>query len=245
MTARARLERARRVLAVASVLRAVLWGTAAAMLVKAAVTLLQLGIGWPLLVGGALVAGSTIVGLLVFGLLLWQNRGVRSSAEVALWLEGKVPALRYSLVTLAEGTGGSSAALEQSVAQTGWVDPIRSSLLRRLGLPAVLLAAGGSMILVLPSVSATHLIAGPADQETGSAPSSGDSDPFHSFRVLVTPPAYSRQARQRLDQPEAVTSLTGSEIRIEGDRGLTTDKRGLAEILEPALGTLDAIQPTV
>lgn len=217
MTAHARLERARRVLGVASVSRAVLWGMASAMLVKATVTLLQLGIGWPLLAAGALAAGTTIVGLLVFGLLLWQNRRVRTLAEVALWVEGKVPALRYSLITLAEGAGGNSAALEHSVAQTAWADPIRSSLLRKLGLPAVLLTVAGSMAILLPSVSATDPIVGPADQQTGSAAVPGNSDPFHSFRVLVTPPAYSRQARQRLDQPEAVTSLTGSDLRIEGE----------------------------
>jgi hypothetical protein len=183
---------------------------------RAVVKLLQLGIAWPLLDAGVLATASTIFGVLVFGFLLWQNRAVRSSAEVALWLEGKVPALRYSLVTLAEGAGGNSAPLEHLVAQTTWAETIRGSLLRQLGVPALFLAVAGGIFISLPSVSLIDLVNQTAITSSGIASTPGTGDPFHSFRVLVTPPSYSRQARQRLDQPEAVTSLVGSEIQIEG-----------------------------
>jgi hypothetical protein len=69
----------------------------------------------------------------------------------------------------------------------------------------------------LPRVSAADPAIARTQPGTEAAPAFTNGDPFRSFVVLVTPPAYSRQARQRLDQPEAVTSLIGSEIRIEGE----------------------------
>ena len=204
-------------LAVAAVVRAALWGASAAVLLHGSLTLLQLAINWPLLTAVALSMTSVVTGLALFLFLLWQNRRVGSSTEVALWLEARVPALRYSLVTLTEGFGGNSAALEHSVGQTAWANPIRTSLRRRLGLPAGVLVVAVMATLLLPPASIADTDIGARGDGTGTAPVPANGDPFRSFVVMVTPPSYSRQSRQRLDQPEAVTSLTGSHIRIEGE----------------------------
>ena len=217
MTARGRLERARTMLTVATALRAALWGAAVALVVRAVVALVQMGMGRPVPGAALLTAGSTLVGAAVFALLLWQNRGVRSPVVVALWLEEKIPALRYALVTLAEYSGGDSAALEQSVGQTTWSAPMRSSLLRQLGLPVLLLAVAGGGLALLPPVSVAGSVGQTPAPGNGAASTPGTRDPFHSFRVIVTPPPYSRQLRQRLEQPEAVTSLTGSQLQVEGE----------------------------
>jgi hypothetical protein len=217
VTAQARLARARSRLTLASVVRALVGGAAATVLLKSVMMLLQWLLNRSLLSSSALTTVGVLAGLLVLIVLLRQNRAVRSTTEVALWLEGRVPALRYSLVTLAERAGGDSAALEHSVAETVWSDPIRSSLARSVGVPLLLLGAACVVALLLPSWSAPGTRGAREARASETAPGQDADDPFHSFVVRVTPPAYSRLPVQRLDQPEAVTSLTGSAIQIEGE----------------------------
>jgi hypothetical protein len=202
MTALARLARVRTLLTAVTLVKGALWGATA---VVAAIIL-----GVPALL-------SPLIGLPVAATALWLNRAVLSTREVALWLEGRVPALRYSLVTLAEGVSGNVLpVLERKVADTSWAVPVRDTLVRRLSLPVILLTLAIAGMLFLPPLSRRYAAphTGTGGRETTRARA---ADPFRSFMVTVTPPPYSRQPRQRLERPEAVTSLVGSSIRVEGD----------------------------
>ena len=218
MTALDRLARAQRVLTVAALGLGVLWGAAAGALLAATLAFVDLGPGLPASVRASAPVASILLAAIVLAIVSWQNRRVRSREEVALWLESRVPAMRYSLVTIAEGRSTEAApALENIVAGTSWRAPIVRSLLTRARLPAVLLlSAVGVLLLLLEAVpgrtSATTERAGP-----GSGPAGVSVDPFRTFVVTVRPPPYSRLPQSKLQQPEAVTSLVGSSIHVAGD----------------------------
>jgi hypothetical protein len=202
MTALERLARAQRALTVATLVDGALWGLAVAILLMVRLP----------------VPVSLMSGLAVFAFLLWRNRKVRSSKDVALWLEWQVPALRYALVTLAEGKSvGVGPVLEETVAGTTWGGPIRHALLRKMSLPAVLLLFSIGAFFLLPPIARDR--AASTDNARGSESNRGPSisDPFRLVVVTVTPPPYSRRSRMRLEQPEAVTSLVGSSLQIEGN----------------------------
>jgi hypothetical protein len=208
VTALARLERLRLILGVTTLVQALLWSAAAVAFVLAGGVLLRVS-------PASVALAAEIAGLVVLGVMLWRNRAVRSPYQVALWLEWRVPQLRYSLVTLAEGHAGDAPALERSVAEIRWAGPVRGALLRRLGLPALLLLIAFAVLRLVPSMDSTGIEG--ARTETGADDRfPRGSDPFRSFTVTVTPPGYSRLSRQTLRQPEAVTSLAGSSIRVDG-----------------------------
>ena len=200
MTSLRRLDRLRILLVLATLVLAALWAAAAACLV---------------LIVSSQVMLSGVAGLLVLLGALWVNRRVLSNREVALWLEWRVPALQYSLVTLAEGVPGPAGqALERAVAETSWAVPVRGALLRRLLLPSTLLFVAIIGWLLLPPLSDR------ARSVSRTAPGAGAEaslDPFSTLTVTVTPPAYARQPAQRLESPDAVTGLVGSSIRMEGN----------------------------
>jgi len=90
-----------------------------------------------------------LTGAVVMFTALWLNRGVLSTKQVALWLEWRVSALRYSLVTLAEGVpGGAAQDLERAVARISWSVPVRTALVRRLGIPLASLIAVAAAVLL-------------------------------------------------------------------------------------------------
>ena len=208
MTALARLARLRILLVLAAMLIAALWGIAAALLMMVLVSSIPL---------------SALTGAVVMFTALWLNRGVLSTKQVALWLEWRVSALRYSLVTLAEGVpGGAAQDLERAVARISWSVPVRTALVRRLGIPLASLIAVAAAVILLPSFS--QRVGSALGTSPMNAPVMRGSDPFGSFVVRVTPPPYAGQSAQELDRPEAVSSLVGSSIEIAGSgwRRVTT-----------------------
>lgn len=190
-------------------IHALLWAaaTAAALIVLLNLLTVLTGDAHPFI--KAALPLPVFAGVLVF--LLWRNRRVRSTGEVALWLEGLVPRLGYSLVTLAEGSSG--AGLEETVARTSWTGPVRQVLIRRALGPGLLLAAALTLLLVMPSLvhGGGYSVPGRPPGMTGTL----GSDPFGSLVVTVIPPAYSRLPRTRLERPEAITSLVGSAIQLD------------------------------
>jgi hypothetical protein len=200
MTALARLRRLRSVLVLAVILIAALWATAAALVAMLLVSSMAL---------------SALTGAAVMLTALWLNRGVLSSRQVALWLEWRVPALRYALVTLADGVpGGRARDLEQAVDRTSWSAPVRSALVRRLGIPLASLVVVAAAGILLPPFS--RRLGSASGTSLANAPVMRGSDPFGSLVVRVTPPPYTGRSAEQLDRPEAVSSLVGSSIEIEG-----------------------------
>ncbi len=218
------VRRARAGLAGVALVSAAFWGVAAAMLART--------------VAG--VSVGVIAGAVAAGLVVWRARAVRSPAEVALWIEARVPALRYALVTAIDrrsgGTGedaGAGDVLRRAVTDAQ-VDLI--GLLRRAGSRHLLPAAGGCLAAILlvrqvtPPASGRHVARGAhtlADVRSRLSP----------ITVVIRPPAYARLPARALRDPADVAGLAGSTVLVRGPGvpdGLAATFEGQAGLPGPA-----------
>ncbi len=215
MTAFERVAGAARLLVLAALVQGFFWAAAAGLGVLAVSRLLAALAGRPvatrLLEVGIAVAAAVVALVVVF----WRIRKAGDRLEVALWIEERVPRLRYALVTLLADPGPARAALEARVADTSWAGPLRQMWLGRPLLALAIALGAAALLLIMPAPRDAASTAGRA--RGGETAPNGDSDPFRSFRVTVTPPSYSGLRTQALDRPETITALAGSALRVDGD----------------------------
>lgn len=205
MTVRDRVASAGRALSAIVVARSVLLGLAAGLVV--------LALAWPF----ASTSGSSrswviALGVAISSIVTWmlyrRFRGPGFGVEaVALWLEERVPALGYRLVTAVEA--GAPNAIERSLAADDWTPRLRHAARRALVLPAVLVVA--ALILVVASRALAPAVSRFASRVT-SRPTATAGELAVSVRVI--PPAYARRRTESLDNPPVVRALVGSELRI-------------------------------
>ncbi|GJG86345.1 hypothetical protein tb265_15260 [Gemmatimonadetes bacterium T265] len=220
-----RLRGTRRRLRAVVLARAVLWVAAALTLCALAGALAQ-RVGWLPPRGLVIAAAGAIVAAGIAAVARpWR---AWTLAAVALWIEARVPALRYALVTLADA-GPTAAVLPAPVARlladrvraVRWDDVLRDAARRALVRPAAVLVAAAGLLV------AAHRAPGIGGRERGAPVSVGNApagtaapgpaaDPLAHVRATVTPPAYARQPARTLDDPPAITALVGSSLVIDG-----------------------------
>jgi hypothetical protein len=220
MTARARLARARGALAAAALASALLWGAGTVLAVYASLVASALaGARW---VGaGPAIGMAAAAGLAIAGAMARRRRHAWSSSHVALWIEERVPALRYALVTAIEEDASRAAALEQRVAATEWRPVIRAASIRAIGVPALALAIALLLVLLLPSVRRplTAAARAPAGRLTTTGTSAEPATRLAPVRVSIQPPAYTGLAARSLDDPSGIPALAGSRLLVSGPGG--------------------------
>ncbi len=218
MSAEIRLRRARAMLLFCVAILGMGWGTAIGAGLLLLFGLLDLAVALPLPVRELALASSGLLGTGAGLAVLWRNRDVRSPGGVGLWLENQVPSLRYALVTLIEGRYGSAGpALEQVVAGTSWREPLLRALTRGT-LPLLLAILLLTALRALPSAALGRIAMphrGDALDRVGEF-GKPSADPFHPLLVTLTPPVYSGLAETTVEDPETITGLTGSQLRVEG-----------------------------
>jgi hypothetical protein len=221
------------VLAAGSVVAALLWGLAVALMVAAAagaadwlfelsheVRVIAVRVGF-LAGGGAIVAA------------LWRRRRVRSLEAVALWAEEQVPSLRYALVTAIEPRWADAAPqLEREISVVNWRAPLMRATVLQVTPPAVLLLAALGLGAVLPAgvvsrISAPHVGDALAHPGSGRAAS---RDRLSLLVANITPPAYTGLSAVTVESPASISALAGSGVRIEG--------RGAPDGVEAKVGEL-------
>ncbi|MGQ0646932.1 MAG: hypothetical protein ACT4P7_05145 [Gemmatimonadaceae bacterium] len=142
--------------------------------------------------------------------LMRRVRGELTSTRVALWVEEQAPAMQYALVSAVEAddaTGWCEARVRAvDVAPAAW-----RALARALRGPAIVAAAGVVVLLAAPPVDPVSAAARRLIERT-STPGSALS----SIRARIVPPAYSRLAPERINQPDILRPLVGSTLHIEG-----------------------------
>ena len=226
MTTLDRLRSARRAVLAALGARAVLWGAALGLAVFAAVVVLappspRTGVVAPLLGAAAGVAVAA-----------WAiARAVKRATlpAVALWVEERVPALDYALVTLAEGAapaGGPMAertlqALDARARGVAWEPAVARSARRALGAPALALLAAVVAALVMTGRRAEWR--GEATSPRGGirpglTPNAA-VDRLTPLTVTVVPPEYANRPRVVLRDPSSVSALVGSAVTFGGRGG--------------------------
>lgn len=156
---------------------------------------------------------GTVFPLLALVATLWLCRGVFSRSSVVLWLESRLPQLRYSLVALAEDPATRfRPALEARVRDADARRVVAMAVLRLVGAPFLLLLV--AQFVVRPVLERVNLAgsAASASRLGRSVMGAGRRD----YSAVVTAPAYSRIATQALRNPTAIEGLVGSEIQFSG-----------------------------
>ena len=232
MTARERVASARRTLGAAIGARALLWAIAAAAALLAVGGTIDWMVGAPRALRALAIPAASVVALAVAAYVLWRGRRVRSLPAVALWLEERVPELRYALVTALDAPLPSSH-LEHSIAAVQWSSAVRRAAGHALLPPLAVLAASTVLLLALPAGIRARI----------SAPRAGDSllRPAVAPETLrnrltpltgeVRPPDYTGEKDTVIDEPSSINALVGGHLVFRGrgaSSGITAALNGSA-----------------
>jgi hypothetical protein len=229
MTPIERVQSARRLLGFGALVQSVAWGLAAAFGLLALFSFATLldprladGERWQL-------AASSILGAVVTAGLMWRARHLASIQRVALWIEERVPALHYSLVTALEGKGAPFRdGIERTVARESFGEVTRRAVVRGAG-PALGAALVAGLLLYIspsPAFGGAGLLGGSTGAGSRTVPAGSR---LEGLEVQVTPPAYTRERSTRLDDPSSIAALVGSRISISGSgaaQGVSGDAGG-------------------
>ena len=216
ITARARLAVVQRVLALTALTNALLWAGAAAALLLGLGALADLVIGIPSGPRRALPVVATMTAVAAAALSLWRARGVRRRERVALWLEERVPALRYALVTSLDPASESTADVLDAQAGAVRFEPAAWRAAGRAVLIPAAAAVLALLVLALLPQGAVARVAAPRAGDALARPAGTPEDALATVVVTVEPPAYTRLSMETLEDPVRVAAVVGSRIRIEG-----------------------------
>lgn len=191
---------------------------------------LLLGRAGPAPASGGWVA--MIVGLIVAATSIWRSRHLSSAARVALWIEEKIPALQYSLVTAMEHGASPFAPGMESMVATQDIAGVTYSALRRRLLPAMgAILAAALLLYVSPSAAFGRAGIFPRLGRSGSNSASAGGSRIENIVARVTPPAYAGGTTRTLDDPSSITALAGSRVVVSGSgdaTGITARVAGVA-----------------
>ncbi|HEU5219187.1 MAG TPA: hypothetical protein VFU23_11040 [Gemmatimonadales bacterium] len=216
MSARERVEAARRALVATVLVTASARAAAATLAGLLALGLADLAAPLPLGIRTAALPAALAAGLLVLGILTARGRRVFRLGNVALYLEERTPALEYALVTALEVTGPGAEFLERAVARTAAHGSLRAPVSRSLATSfALLVVVFGGLAALPTSVRLRILRPAPGDALLASR-SAPAGNRISRIAVRVIPPSYARQSERRLDDPAGVSGLVGSRIEIVG-----------------------------
>ena len=164
-----------------------------------------------------------IVGVGAAALALWRAAPGGVTAErAALWVEARVPALRYALVTLASDDARVPAAAERTldaaVRSVRWDDALRRSAVRAVTPPALAFGAVALLAAFAPQLS-FGVLSAVNGAPLGARPTRAVLDRLARVRATVTPPAYAGLDTRRMEDPSAIDALVGSTIVVDGIGG--------------------------
>jgi hypothetical protein len=207
MTSRERVQATGRTLAAIALGRSILLGLAFALTVLAASWF------WSALSLVFRVAVAAVSGAFV---AVWAYRKARGPGfgipAVSLWIEERVPSLRYALVTAIEP--GAPPLIEQSVAGVDWSAATREAARKSLRWPLGLSVAAA--VLLTGAITLAPAVTRLAGRTSGSTPGAPG---ILDVTVHVQPPAYSRLGSESLENPPVVRALVGSQLRVTAAGG--------------------------
>lgn len=205
MSARAEVVRTRRWLRALFIVRALAWGAAATRATMAMMDAVG-GAGTPLV--------AALVGAGVAVVVALRTRWPVEDWRVALWIEERVPGLRFTLVSAADPACASRwPELERTLPSIPWGSLRRASAWRVLRVPAVMLLASAIGVRLVPIARTAGLVPG-VDVRPGAG---GTGRLLGSLRLTVTEPAYAGGVRRVLEDPQDVAALAGSNVELAVD----------------------------
>ena len=222
MTAQQRVRSTQRILGVAAVVQAMVWGLTAALGIVAINAFGSLAI--PALRDDTAVHGIAplVEGLTVTSLMLWRRRRFASMDRVALWIEERIPELRYSLVTAMEQRGSPFAEeMERDVARHDIRGVTLVALRRRTLIAVAALIATVLILYVSPAGGFGRAGIGTPFGRLGASATIPVGSRLEDIQARITPPAYAGWRATTLDNPSSIAALTGSTIAIRGKGSAT------------------------
>jgi hypothetical protein len=224
-----RVQRTRRALAATVMVRAGLGATGAALLTAAVFTVVSRRTAGTGAVGVWMLAA--IAGVVAFVVLArpWPRLTI---PRVALWIEERMPTLRYALVTAIDpvASGPASALLEDQIQRVSWDRETGRAMARSLRWPVATVASGVVALVLagrVASVSAEdHASAAASATTTGAR---AVLAPFARLSATIRPPAYSGGKELRVESPASIAALVGSAITLDApgsSEGIVADIGG-------------------
>lgn len=237
MTAVETVRRTRRIISAAALLRALALGIAAAVLILAVASFAGLAVPGISRRPGITLAIAILLGAIATGILLWRSRRLLSLERVALWVEERVPALQYSLVTSLERSDSPFArAMEESVARHNVGSATLIAIRRPIATVLAVVMAAVALLYVSPSGAfGRGGILSPLGGVSGGAPGAAGSR-LEDIEARITPPAYAGGRVSSVRDPSSIAALTGSSITIRGSGSAT----GLTASLDRSLRISEA-----
>lgn len=195
------------------------------------------------LAGGSLrstrfAAIATLLAATAIASFLWTRRG--TLARVAADLERRAGGLDNLIVTAAEAAEGRQRPLHPVVAAPLWQAATERLSSARphapaVAVPAILAALSlASALLVTWTLPRVPLRAGTRLTTTGPAGGAGGVLATGDLRVHVTPPAYTRREVSVAVNPDAISVLEGSQVRLD----VSTAGEGV-RLVHPGHGSVD------
>jgi hypothetical protein len=221
-----RVHRTRRALAATIATRAALGGVATLLLTAGFLTA---ALRWAGIAASSMVwLAAGLIGVVALAILVrpWSYLTV---PRVALWIEERVPALQYALVTAVDpaGAGPGASLLEREIDRISWDREASRAMMRGLRWPA--LAAVGGLAVFLLSLRASVGAAAEHDRATPRVTTTPARDvpaPFARLVATVQSPAYSGGQLVRVESPASISALVGSTVTLEAPgsgEGVTAD----------------------
>ncbi len=217
MSAGSRLKTARASLALGAVARAAVAGVAAYGALLALGSGAEWIFGLPLGLRFSFVAIRTVAAVMAMGIVLWRAKGVAHERDVALWLEERVPVLRYVLVTAIEPRFAPMMPdLERAIAPVRWNGAIARAVARGLAIPAAVAIASLLVIAALPDAAVARARAPRAGDAAVRVGPGAPPNLLAPLSATVTPPAYAHERRITIEEPSTISALAGSDVTLEG-----------------------------
>lgn len=220
MSARARVIRTRAVLTLTALLASLIRGAAVATIVFVLAGALDWVVGLERSARVVVVPTALSLGALIAVVSFWRSRRALNLGAVALWIEERMPVLRYALVTALEpgAAGAALGDLEHEVHRVRWATPVLRTAVWAVGRPVLLLAAALAVRSALPAGVVSRIEtprAGDSLEHPRSAAVAGVNR-LTPLVATVTPPAYSRREAVILEEPSSIEALASSGVRLEG-----------------------------
>jgi len=155
--------------------------------------------------------------------ILWLGRAqVRAVAvdRAALWIEERIPSLRYALVTAVDPLyQGRVPELDAQVDAYRYDDVARGVVWTAVRVPAATVLGTCIVLLLLPRGSVGRVARPAAGDALRRETSSVSHDPLATLVVVIEPPAYTALPSTTSDDPSSVRALVGSRVTLKGRRG--------------------------
>src|SRR5581483_3070980 len=221
-TALGETRQVRGILFATAIVTSLLWGCASAGAVMAAGGALGHATHRPDLYFDWVRFAAAVTGLSVATIRIWRRRYAYSIRRVGLWIEERVPSLRYALVTVLDPDARIDPSLLDRLERLVR-DVNLPEVALRVAVPAYVRVALTVLVVAFLLARVMPLSATDTGVATSATPNAtaAPSNLFAGLRARIEPPAYAHERAVDVADPTTITALVGSAITLQRRDGWT------------------------